>query len=120
LQLKLFPGVISHGPHSRGKGSPRGVGKGQKTKEREGREREERGWRGHREEKGEEGRKGEERGGEGQGGEWGKELWRSTFECLPPRLLKRMDCLTWSTEEVAEWLTDNGFGAHRDTFSGDC
>jgi hypothetical protein len=34
----------------------------------------------------------EGRGGEGwggQGGEWGKELWRTTFECLPPRLTAR-------------------------------
>jgi hypothetical protein len=43
-------------------------------------------WRGRREEKGRGGKDREERGWGGQGGEWGKELWRTTFECLPPRL----------------------------------
>jgi hypothetical protein len=33
-----------------------------------------------------EGRERKGRRGGGQGGEWGKELWRTTFECLPPRL----------------------------------
>jgi hypothetical protein len=47
-----------------------------------------------REEKGRGGRK---RGGQGvcEGGqsrEWGKELWRTTFECLPPHLLPPTKC----------------------------
>jgi hypothetical protein len=90
--IKKFSGVIPPDPHSRGKGPPGGVGKGRDGGRREGRagkgKGKGRGWRSRREEKemGGEGGKGGRGGGEGKAGDGGKELWRTTFECLPPRL----------------------------------
>jgi hypothetical protein len=81
LQLKNFSGVIPPDPHSRGKGPGRG---------KEGTEDEGKGGQG----KGGDGGVVERRRG-GEGGKgvrgrarrgMGKELWRTTFECLPPRL----------------------------------
>jgi hypothetical protein len=66
MQLKFSGGYTPRTPT---------LGEGAPAKGREGTEDEGRGGR-------------EERGGGGPGGEWGKELWRTTFECLPPRLVE--------------------------------